>query len=229
MTEIRFQRSWRARHYRLTLRRDGVAVATIPRHGSEQGARAFVEEQKEWLARARERQARRPAAEVVWTLGTPVLWRGELCTLRAAVTGEAVPWGEASRPAVCLSSDVFRVQRLDGDLRPALEVHFLRIAKVELPARAWELAAQTGMNLKQVTVRNQRSRWGSCSHTGTVSLNWRLIQAPDTVRDYIIYHELAHLREMNHSERFWALVESLCPGWREAERWLKRHGSLVGL
>ena len=80
-----------------------------------------------------------------------------------------------------------------------------------------------------MSVRNQRSRWGSCSIGGTISLNWRLIQSPEFVRDYIIYHELAHLWEMNHSARFWARVEDICPGWREAERWIKRNGSLVGL
>ena len=62
-----------------------------------------------------------------------------------------------------------------------------------------------------------------------MSLNWRLVQTPDFVRDYIILHELAHLREMNHSARFWARVGETCPGWREAERWLKQHGSLAGM
>ena len=104
-----------------------------------------------------------------------------------------------------------------------------RRAKVELPARTWELAAVTGVEVRLVTVRNQRSRWGSCSEHGTISLNWRLVQTPDFVRDYIIYHELMHLREMNHSARFWARVEEVCPGWREAERWIKRNGALVGL
>jgi predicted metal-dependent hydrolase len=117
----------------------------------------------------------------------------------------------------------------DGDLRPTLEAHFARRAKVELPARAWELAAVTGVEVKLVTVRNQRSRWGSCSTNGTISLNWRLVQTPDFVRDYIIYHELMHLREMNHSDRFWARVEEVCPSWREAEHWIKRNGALVGL
>jgi len=78
-------------------------------------------------------------------------------------------------------------------------------------------------------VRDQRSRWGSCSLQGTISLNWRLVQTPDFVRDYIIYHELMHLWEMNHSERFWARVEEVCPAWRDAELWLKRNGSLLGL
>ncbi|MFM1851801.1 MAG: hypothetical protein RIS54_1485 [Verrucomicrobiota bacterium] len=216
-----FERSARARNYRLTLRRDGTAVATIPARGSQRGAEQFVAQHADWLERARARQARRPRAAEVWVIGTHVLWRGELTEIRVATTGE--------RPQVCVAADVFRVCGLDGDLRPTLEAHFARRAKIELPARTLELAALTGMEVKLVAVRNQRSRWGSCSANGTISLNWRLVQTPDFVRDYIIYHELMHLREMNHSDRFWARVEEVCPGWREAERWLKRNGSLLGL
>ena len=217
---IEFARSDRARGYRLTLRRDGTAVATIPAHGSEREARRFVEAHRDWLERARTRQRRRPRAAEVWTIGTTILWRGELAEIRLA---------SEQPPAVCAAADVFRVRQLGGDLRPALETLFNRRARIELPARAWELYAVTGADLKHVSVRNQRSRWGSCSAAGTISLNWRLIQTPDFVRDYIIYHELMHLREMNHSNRFWARVEEVCPGWREAERWIKRNGSLVGL
>ncbi len=227
--ELVFQRSWRARHYRLTLRRDGVAVATIPARGTEREALRFIEQQRDWLERARARQSKRPRIAEVWTLGTHVLWRGALEEIRKAVDVIPLEYGIEPRPSVCLAADVFRVPRLDGDLRPTLEAHFARRAKVELPARAWELAAETGMDVKQVSVRNQRSRWGSCSVAGTISLNWRLVQTPDFVRDYIIYHELAHLREMNHSDRFWQQVERICPQWREAEHWLKRNGSLLGL
>ncbi len=219
--DVVFERSPRAHRYRLTLRRDGVAVAIIPVRGSEREARVFVEEHRGWLERARERQRQRPRGAEVWTLGTHVLWRGELREIRKAVEGE--------RPQVCVAADVFRVPRLDGDLRPTLEAHFLRAAKIELPARTWELAAVTGMEVKEITVRNQRTRWGSCTTGGVISLNWRLIQTPDFVRDYIIHHELMHLKEMNHSDRFWARVEEVCPEWREAELWLKRNGSLLGL
>jgi predicted metal-dependent hydrolase len=220
MAALVFVRSGRARSYRLTLRKDGVAVATIPVRGTEAEARAFVQQHQPWLDRARARQARRPRAAEVWAVGTPVLWRGELTEIRD--TG-----GE--KPTVCLAADVFRVPALEGDLRPTLEAHFARRGKIELPARTWELSAITGVDVKQVTVRNQRSRWGSCSANGTISLNWRLVQTPETVRDYIIYHELMHLREMNHSDRFWRRVAEVCPGWREAERWLKQNGSLLGL
>jgi predicted metal-dependent hydrolase len=102
---------------------------------------------------------------------------------------------------VALGADVFRVVRREGDLKPALEAHFQRRARIELPARTWELAALTGMEAKKVTVRNQRTRWGSCTSAGAISLNWRLVQAPDAVRDYIILHELTHLREMNHGHQ----------------------------
>lgn len=219
--DVLFVRSVRAQNYRLTLRRDGVGVATIPNRGSEREARRFVEEHQDWLDRARSRQARNPRGATVWTLGTHVLWRGAMTEIRPASDGP--------RPTVCLAADVFRVPALQGDLRPTLEAHFLRRGKIELPARTWELSAETNVNVKQVTVRNQKSRWGSCSAGGTISLNWRLVQTPDTVRDYIIYHELMHLREMNHSERFWKLVAGVCPGWEDAERWLKRNGSLLGL
>ena len=219
--EVVFVRSARARNYRLTLGKDGRGVVTIPNRGSEREARRFAEEHHDWLERARRRQAARPRGATVWTPGTHVLWRGEMREIR--------PGGDGARPTVGLGPDIFRVAALPMDLRATLEAHFLRRAKIELPARAWELAAETGVNLRLVTVRNQRSRWGSCSAGGTISLNWRLVQTPDSVRDYIIYHELMHLREMNHSPRFWSRVAEVCPWWQEAERWLKLNGSLLGL
>ncbi len=230
-----YVRSHQARRYRLTLQRDGTAVATIPVRGSEREAIRFVEQHRDWLERARERQAKRPQAAEIWTVGTHVFWRGEMHEIRAATLATvatdnwSVETPTAVKLQVCVAADVFRVASLDGDLRPTLEAHFARRARIELPARTWELSAETGVDVKQVTVRNQRSRWGSCSAGGTISLNWRLVQSPDSVRDYIIYHELMHLREMNHSERFWAEVQSVCPWWRDAERWLKRNGSLLGL
>ena len=227
--EIVFERSVRARRYRLTIRRDGTAVATIPLRGSLREAERFVTQHAAWLERARERQRRRPRAAEVWNIGARVLWRGELAEIRVATPGDPSASSVRSRPQVCLAADVFRVAQLDGDLRPPLEAQFARRARIELPARTWELAALTGADVKHVTVRNQRSRWGSCSAGGTISLNWRLVQTPDFVRDYIIYHELMHLREMNHSGRFWARVGEVCPAWREAERWIKRNGSLFGL
>ena len=97
-------------------------------------------------------------------------------------------------------------------------------ARRELPPQLFALAARHGLDVRRVTVRNQRSRWGSCSPGGHISLNFRLLLMPDHVREYILVHELMHLRQANHSIRFWRLVEAACPGFREAERWLKKNG-----
>ncbi len=216
-----YERNLRAKHYRLTLRRDGVAVATIPARGSERAARAFVAEHADWLARVHERQRRRPRQAEVWRVGTAVMWRGEMWPIRRA--------SEGPHPRVAVGADVFRVPHFDGDLRATLEAGFVRRARIELPARTWELAAETRMDVKKVAVRNQRSRWGSCTEGGVISLNWRLLLTPPWVSDYVIYHELMHLREMNHSPRFWRAVAEVCPQWEEAEVWLKQKGAFLGL
>ncbi|GMV20738.1 MAG: hypothetical protein AMXMBFR57_06870 [Acidimicrobiia bacterium] len=115
-------------------------------------------------------------------------------------------------------------RRTRTQLDPAVLRELRARASRELPARCLELAAQHGATVTRVSVRNQRSRWGSCSAKGTIALNWRLVQMPAMVRDYVILHELMHLRQANHSRAFWREVASVCPEWREAERWLRKHG-----
>tara|TARA_B110000305_G_scaffold92856_1_gene104703 strand:- start:289 stop:1068 length:780 start_codon:yes stop_codon:yes gene_type:complete len=221
-TEVLFVRNLRAKNYRLTLRRDGVPIATIPARGTEKAARKFVRENADWLSRMQDRHQKQPRMADRWMVGTTLMWRGEMLAIRRAVAGE--------RPQVCLGADVFRVVDLASpDLRPTLESAFKSRARIELTSRTWELAALTKMDVKKVSVRNQRTRWGSCTEGGVISLNWRLILAPSSVSDYVIYHELMHLREMNHSKRFWAAVAEVCPDWEEGEAWLNEHGSYLGL
>ena len=219
--DVLFERNPRAKYYRLTLRRDGQAVVTIPRRGTERVARAFAVEQSEWLEQMRQRHRSTPRQAAVWSLGTPVLWRGEMTEIRAA------SWRPF--PQVCLGADVFRVSDFDSNLRPTLEAHFQRLARIELTARTWELSARTRMPVRRVVVRNQRTRWGSCSVGKEISLNWRIIQTPDWVRDYVIHHELTHLKIMDHSPRFWRRLAEVFPRVEKAEAWLKHDGSLLGL
>ena len=96
-------------------------------------------------------------------------------------------------------------------------------AKRELPPRLLELAARHDLIVSRVSIRNQRWRWGSCSRNGHICLNWRLVTMPEWVRDYVLIHELMHLKRMDHSPKFWKLVEAACPKWREARRWLREH------
>jgi predicted metal-dependent hydrolase len=99
-------------------------------------------------------------------------------------------------------------------------VHRLRAA-AELPARLLATAERLGLVVAQVSIRNQRTRWGSCGRNGHITLNWRLVLMPDWVSDYVIVHELMHLRRLDHSPAYWKLVAAACPRYREARQWLR--------
>jgi predicted metal-dependent hydrolase len=210
-------RNPRARRYVLRLRPDGIARVTVPRGGSQSEARRFAERNRPWLEQQLQKLAARP--KVQWLVGAEILLRGELVKIETGTNGET--------GMVRFGPELIRVNNIDADLRALIERHLWKLAAKEFPPRVFELAAAHELPARRVTVRNQRSRWGSCSRRGTISLNWRLIQAPPFVRDYLIFHELAHLREMNHSHRFWREVERLCPEFEIAEQWLRKNSSLL--
>jgi predicted metal-dependent hydrolase len=116
-----------------------------------------------------------------------------------------------------------RVTTIDPDFKARAR----DLAERELPARCVELAREHGVEIARVQVRDQRSRWGACSPKRVITLNWRLIQMPSSVTDYVILHELTHLKHPNHSRRFWQAVERICPAWRDGERWLRKHGRTI--
>ena len=215
---VRLYRHRRARRYVLRLRPDGTARITVPRGGDILQALQFANKHSAWLERQLEHRTLHPPIAQSWEVGSRILFRGEPVLLESA--------GPISG-TVRFASELVGVKAGVTDLRPRVERHLWTLAKRELPVRVMELAATHSFTVSRVSIRNQRSRWGSCSRRGTVSLNWRLIQTPGFVRDYIILHELAHLRQMNHSTRFWSEVERLCPGFKEAEKWLKQNSALL--
>ena len=184
-------RNPRARRYLLRLRPDGTARVTIPRGGSPAVARQFVERHAAWLERELQRLQTQPRKPAVWKIGTEILLRGDAVRIEAGSNGEA--------KTVRFGSESVRVPDPAADLRSAIESHLRQLATRELPPRVLELATRHGLTVRRITVRSQKSRWGSCSRRGTISLNWRLIQTPAFVSDYICLHELMHLRQMNHS------------------------------
>jgi predicted metal-dependent hydrolase len=208
----------RARRYLLRLRPDGTARVTIPRRGTVSAAWEFVQRNVPWLEQQWLKLQAQPRKPSTWCLGTDILFRGQWVSLLPSEQPDRIRVGD---------QDV-RTATLAGDLRPAVEHYLRRVATCELSARVLELAAVHGLAVRRVAIRNQRTRWGSCSRRGTLSLNWRLIQTPAFVSDYVCLHELAHLVEMNHSVRFWRQVERMCPDYRTAERWLKDHPELLG-
>jgi len=126
-------------------------------------------------------------------------------------------WIEKERQRVQVAHERAPVNGHEVDRR------LLERARLELPARLNELAAKHGLTVSRVSVRNQQWRWGSCSPAGHICLNWRLVTMPDTIRDYVIVHELMHLKRLDHSPRFWKLVAAACPDYQAARRWLRTY------
>jgi len=221
LVPVLFRRHPRARRYLLRLRADRTVMVTLPRRGSLEFARQFVASRRGWLEKQwRNLEARRTPPPVLRP-GMEALLRGRRVALEARE--------QDGRLEIWLDNERVPAAALGENLRPAVEEHLRALARRELAVRAEELARQHSAPMRRVIVRNQKTRWGSCSVRGTISLNWRLIQVPEAVRDYIILHELTHLRHLNHSPRFWAEVETVCPDYRAAEDWLKRNSAEVGI
>ncbi|SEH56062.1 M48 family metallopeptidase [Magnetospirillum fulvum] len=208
---ILLRRSARAKRLSLRLDPAGAAVLVLPVGMPAREAERFARLQHDWLAArlvaAPPSLALVPGA-IVPLLGVPHLIRHDPAAPRkvAAQAGEIRVGGPI-------------------DMVPHRVEHFLRAeAALLLAHRARTLAAQIGRTVGRVTVRDTRSRWGSCSAAGALSFSWRLVLAPDWVLTYVAAHEVAHLVEMNHGPAFWALVERLNGDHRPARDWLKRHG-----
>lgn len=217
---IVYARHHSARRYRLTLLRDGSARCTIPPRGSLTGGQRFVASCERWLLKRYLEAHSESRIQKAWVPGAPVWWGGKkVLLLEERRTGQ-----------LRLGTEIFplpNVRHVDprpACYRPYLEPLMWDRATPTLMERTLELAARHGIRVRKVTVRNQKSRWGSCSRNGSVSLNWRLVQLPPFVKDYIILHELAHRIHLNHSASFWNQVDRICPGYEHAEEWLKRFG-----
>ena len=111
----------------------------------------------------------------------------------------------------------------------AIKQALIRLASSRLKPEVLTLAQQIHVSVARIYLRNQKTRWGSSSIKGNLSLNWRLVMAPPAVKRYLIYHELAHQLHMNHSPAFWAVLEQWCPGYSDSDKWLKKHSYLLGL
>ena len=209
------RRSARARRVRVTVDGDGEVIVTLPKKAAERRAAEAVRELRPWIDRRRSALAR-AAEEVAREAGTlPYLGDDAAGRPRAGPRAGAPPRRRAARAAR-------RRARGDRALVPAPRPGRDRPAagRRHRPRRH----AYTGL-----TIRGQRTRWASCSSTGAMSFNWRLLLAPEAVLDYVIEHEVCHLEVMDHSPRFWALLESRVPGWREHAGWLRRYGSTLVL
>lgn len=204
--------------YESTLR--GSPKSPSPMAGPSSKPANSLKKNQSWIQNQLLKHAPHLGVEAApWRDGHRVLFRGKKAPLRLVQNGRGL-WAQFADQSVPIS-DTF------SDLRPAVEDRMKALAKSELVPQTEDLADRHGLTLQRVSIRSQTSRWGSCSVKGTISLNWRLIQTPDWVREYIILHELMHFHEMNHSPRFWRRVKSVCPHYQKAERWLRANAQLL--
>jgi predicted metal-dependent hydrolase len=209
------RRSPRARRIRVRVDPHAGIEVVIPQRATKREARQAVAELRPWIDRKlREAETARTRLEAppgtVPFLGAHLRLRHDLHRTRAHRKGQDLhlpasnPWN-------------------------ALERWYRTEARKEIAPRL-TLATQTlGHPHTSLAIRNQRTRWGSCSATGAMSFNWRLMLAPEPVLDYVVWHEACHLVVMDHSKRFWSLVERHLPGYREPRRWLRQNGSALVL
>jgi predicted metal-dependent hydrolase len=211
------RRSTRARRVRVNVHPHTGVEVVLPARAPERAAAAAVSELRPWIERrlgeARDAlaEAERSLAERAGTLpylGRRLVLTSQVDRIRAHRSGE-------------------RLLIPASDPRPAIERFYRRAARVEIAARLDRASQLAGSSYSGLDIRGQRTRWASCSSNGRMSFNWRLLLAPEHVLDYVVWHEVCHLQVLDHSPRFWTLVERYWPDYRADRDWLRRNGATL--
>lgn len=210
---IIWRRSARARRISLRIEpRGGGVIVTLPARASLAAGRAVLQTYREWVA---ERLERLPAPVALGD-GATIMLDGIPRRIVHRGDRRGTAWLEAGD--IHVAGDTAFIGRRVGDWLRAQ-------ARQQLSQLAREKAARAGLALRRVTIKDTSSRWGSCTAGGTVMFSWRLVMAPPSVQDYVVGHEIAHLRHMNHSAAFWSLADQLTPHRAAANAWLASHGA----
>ncbi len=212
---VKVRRSSRSRRFRLSISLTGTPVLSLPPNGNWADAEGFLRQQRAWL----ETRLQRTPKPVPFADGARIPFRGEPALI--AGTGRL-----RGRVELCEQAEglVLRVPGAPAHLARRLTDWLKTEALGDLDKRAGFHAGRLGVDAKSVRTRNQSSRWGSCSSTGRLNFNWRLILAPPFVLDYVAAHEVAHLCEMNHSPAFWSRVQQTLPDMKRGRAWLRANG-----
>lgn len=206
----------------LIVRADGTLLVRAPQHANRLQIVQFVESKSDWIRRTQEKIKRLspPAPARQYKPGESFLYLGK--SYRLEIVDKATT-------RLTLKDRFYLAKTAQPSAPAVFTAWYKRRAREVLTARVRQYAAQLGFKVNQVKITSARTRWGSCSAKGNLSFTWRLVMAPPPVIDYVVVHELAHLRERNHSKRFWALVQSFMPDYKARQDWLKRNGATLSL
>ncbi|MDQ3720424.1 MAG: M48 family metallopeptidase [Actinomycetota bacterium] len=219
------RRSRRARHARIVVSADGVEVV-VPERFPLSRVEPFVAEKRPWIERTLRRYRRSAEAHPPARLhdGGELPYLGDRLALRVRTDP-----GRARAHVTHFEDELCVALGGGHDLRTELEAWFRRRARAEVKSRLDAATLRAGERYTGLQIRGQRTRWASCSSSGAMSFNWRLLLAPREILDYVVEHEVAHLSVPDHSERFWSLLAARRPDYRLHERWLRDHGHTLRL
>jgi predicted metal-dependent hydrolase len=209
------RRSMRAKRVSVKVHPDASVEVVLPQRAPERAAAAAMVELAPWIERR--------LAQVAATRAALQQRAGTLPYL--GVSLQLV--SEHSRRIV--RRDDGRLLIPEVDPKPAIERFYRRAAREEIALRLDAATASVGQTYAGLSIRGQRSRWASCSSSGAMSFNWRLLLAPEQVLEYVVWHEVCHLEIRDHSPRFWALMASRFPDWRKQRAWLRANGATLVL
>jgi predicted metal-dependent hydrolase len=211
------RRSERARRVRVTVDADRGVTVVLPRLADTRHAAAAVDELAPWINRRLLELDRHKAT--LAARGTTLPYLDRTLTLRP----------EPTRTRAHLRGETLLVPAAPAQRARAVESWYRRMARVEFERRAQAACTAANLHYTRLTVRGQKTRWGSCTREGALSFNWRLLLAPETVLDYVVWHEVCHLAVMDHSPKFWGLVAKHCPDHKQHAAWLRRSGATLVL
>jgi len=225
-----FRRSRRARRLRLQMDNEGHLTLIAPLLMGKRGIDMFISQHIIWIEKqlAKIEKQKRLRPKFQYQSGDRYYYFGEQVTLDVKPV-------DKKRPAIKVREDKMiitlhrKISRSDGVIavKKSIEGFYRRKAEEVIHDRLQFFNEHYGFKYNRVTMRNQKTRWGSCSRAGNLNFNWRLIMAPIEVIDYVVVHELCHLKEMNHSSRYWALVVQVIPNYKEVRKWLRENHYLL--
>lgn len=202
---------------------NGKLLVCAPAQMSKREILDFVENKRAWIERSRKIliEQRRQKDELTLMDGSRFPFLGRAFRVTRVGEGEAPVFVDYEEERILIYDDD------DYGAKIALLAFIRKAAENYLPVRVGELAGHMGLDYKVIRIKDQKTRWGSCSNRGNLNLNARIMLAPPEVIDYLIIHELSHLVQMNHSEAFYQIVERFCPEYQRQQAWLKEHGYLL--
>lgn len=213
IVEVFPRKSRLAKRIIITLNKRNVFELIVPKRASMKQAIAFLYKKEAWILEKNQQLQKRNKTTFANTIQIPVL--GEVYTITHS---------QNLRGITKIEDKKIIVSGLEEHIERKIKQFLIKLAKEEITKCAQIDTKKLGVSFSRITVRDTTTRWGSCSRSGNLSFSWRLVMAPRMVLEYVVAHEVAHLREMNHSKKFWNLVASIFPNYQQARNWLKVHG-----